>query len=217
MLTLSKASFKFYFILLGIGIGFIFSGIYFTLNPQIEYRDEELTDDEILDRAKVIMLESVKDTNNEIVDRNTNNKDNDKINENNNLDVKDNLDDINDDTEQESHNILEEENNQTDDNKEKLGGEDSLQKDRENLNNNDVTDENLENEKDVEYVTVEIKEGDRSDIIVQKLFDAGVIDDAEDFHKFIEDNNAEKKLVYGLLELKKGEDYESLLHKLIVD
>ena len=210
MLTLSKASFKFYFILLGIGIGLIFSGIYLTLNPQIEYIYKEYTDDEILEMAKVIRLELAKDTNNKIVD-NSDNKDNDQVNENNNLD------DINDETGQESEDISEEENSQTDNNKEKLGDEDSLKEDRENLNNNDVTDENLENEKDVEYVTVEIEEGDRSGIIVQKLFDAGVIDDVEGFHKFIKDNDAEKKLDYGLLELKKGEDYESLLHKLIVN
>lgn len=240
-LALSKGSSKFYFILLGMGIGLIFSGIYFFINPQIEYREKNFTDDEILEMAAVIKLEAAKEKNkdDESTGDNTDTEDNDENEENNETSgISDNNPDESDnesgqaqeDTEEEqveesNEEPSEEPNEEPNEEEEEQGDEANQQTEndndandtKDNTDNNDVTDENVDDEKQDEYVTVKIEKGDLSEIIARKLYDAGVIDDAEAFHKFIKDNSAEENLDYGLLELKKGTDYETLLELLTVN
>lgn len=173
------------------GIGFIFSGIYYFVNPQIEFLYEEYTNEQILEMASVIKLEAAKAK-----------------------DVTDNIDTEDDDTDEvdnntngETENNLDEEPGQA----QEEGQEDSINDIKDESDNNDTTDGNVEDVEEAEYVTIKIEKGNSSETIAQKLFDVGVIDDVEEFNKFIRDNSAEKKLDYGLLTLKKGDDYKSLL------
>lgn len=50
---------KFLFILLGIGIGIVFTNIIYSMNPNIEYR--ELSEEEIIDKARELGMVFIKD------------------------------------------------------------------------------------------------------------------------------------------------------------
>ena len=216
---MSRESFKIYFVLLGIGIGFIFSGIYFFVNPQIEYRYNEYTKDEILEMAKVITLESAKEN-----DVNIDIQDNEQGEENNdiNKDENNDLDESDKESGQAQENSQVEESiedveNQSDETIQDKEQEDNTNDTKESSDNSDVIDEGTEDDTVDEYVTVKIVKGDSSEIIARKLFEVDVISDVEKFHEFIKDNNAERKLDFGFIEVKKGANYESLLELLTLD
>lgn len=65
-----------------------------------------------------------------------------------------------------------------------------------------------EDKHEVEFV---INKGDNSERIAEKLLEAGIIKNKEEFIKEIIAKNAQKKFQYGIYELETEMDYESLI------
>ncbi|WP_202707293.1 hypothetical protein [Sporosalibacterium faouarense] len=206
---------KFYYIILGLGIGLVLGGTFFILNPKIEYKYMEYTDDEILEKAAAIKLEDAKnketnendsdfdideeadegkDTKNEGQSDDLGTEGEDQTNENNTEglkqdDVEDNEDEIVDNSNDESQQE-----------------EDDDQKDEDNT---------VRVEDEEELITIRIYWGDSSEEIVHKLYDKGVIDDKKGLNDYILENRAEKKLKPGTYEFGKGTSFEEILHELL--
>lgn len=61
-----------------------------------------------------------------------------------------------------------------------------------------------------ETVTVEIKKGDNSAAVAQRLEEAGVVDDADAFNAYLEQGGYSNRLIVGSYKLTPGESYASL-------
>ncbi|MCF6465903.1 endolytic transglycosylase MltG [Clostridium sp. Cult2] len=124
------------FLLLGIGIGIIFTSILYTLNPNYIYK--EYTEEEIAAKATDLGMVFLK----------------------------------------------------------------------ENINTTPRKDSVLEEQEEIEFV---VEKGDTLGMISKGLEEAGIIDDAEQFHKFAKDKGAEGKLRVGTYIFSSDLDYDTIL------
>lgn len=225
---MGKGKTKYFFIILGIGIGFVISGIYYLLNPQIEYKLKQYTKQEILEMAAEIKLEEAKK--NKIETENTGENEEEqqkdvKVEDTGEKDVQ--TDDSNVEDEENKDEPISEneenkdepisENEESDTNEDgkvdqqqenQQGNEEEL--DKENDAEKDGDKENIEEE----YVSVRIEWGEPSEIIANRLFEKGVIQDKSAFNRYLREKKFEKKLVSGTYKLTKNMDFSTLIDKL---
>jgi len=183
---------KLKYYLRGLGIGIICTAIIMGIALSGN-KKEKLTDAEIIERARLLGMvmeeeSSESDENNNEKNQSENNKIGEQKSENKILDQQNIMDNK---TVKESENQTDktdESENQTDKTDE---SENQIDKTDEPENQTDKTDE-LENtrnqatEKDSQdMVELEIKEGDFSDIVSKKLFEAGLIPDASEFNNYV--------------------------------
>ncbi len=210
---MSKGAMKYYFILLGIGIGFIFSGIYIVLNPQVELIFKEYSDEEILEKAAQIQINMAIENQNSNDNEDNQSSTNEEENNNNAEDTQDVSDS---DIGQDTNDYIDEQS----DNQENTDNQEEQDKENEDItDNNDVSDDesidNTENEDD--YIYVKIDKGDRSEEIARKFYEKGAVDDLAEFNKYIEKNKAERILDHGIFKVKAGSDYKTILDMLTVN
>lgn len=62
-----------------------------------------------------------------------------------------------------------------------------------------------------EYVLFEIHKGEKSEDIIDRLFEQGIIDDKERFIKLVAKKKVGRYFVYGSFELQKGMDYDTII------
>ena len=60
------------------------------------------------------------------------------------------------------------------------------------------------------YVTVSFRQADTASVVVEKLYQAGLIRDKEDFHKYLKSNGYTKIIRGGTFEIKMGSTYEEI-------
>ncbi|WP_427340499.1 endolytic transglycosylase MltG [Caloranaerobacter sp. DY30410] len=83
-----------------------------------------------------------------------------------------------------------------------------------NEENKDVSKKTEEREKvkeEKDVVLFEIKKGESSESIIERLFKEGLIADKNEFAKAVFLKKAERRFKYGVFELKKGMDYETII------
>lgn len=61
-----------------------------------------------------------------------------------------------------------------------------------------------------------INEGDTSDIVIEKLYNAGIINDKASFDKELKIMNLEHKINIGEFKIKKGADHKEILNLIII-
>ncbi len=101
--------------------------------------------------------------------------------------------------------------------------EKTLEKENSNQEDNPSTleDENKAEEKDEieekkaleteEYIEFRIKEGESSKIVINNLFEANIIEDKAKFTELVYEKQMSKKLKYGLFNIPKGADYDTVI------
>ncbi len=84
-------------------------------------------------------------------------------------------------------------------------------KDTEQLKVSLENKDNISDLEEIEYIEVQIKEGDTLNIISNKLFTLGIIKDQREFIEFTEDKNLDTKFAYGTFKIDKDADYSEIL------
>lgn len=82
-----------------------------------------------------------------------------------------------------------------------------------NLNNEEYLGNNKNGKRVVEFV---IKKGENSNEIVERLYNDEIINDIEEFSKYLKSKKLSTKIQYGKYILEKSMDYDKLLEKIIV-
>ncbi len=65
--------------------------------------------------------------------------------------------------------------------------------------------------KDNQNIKFTIEKGERSEKIISRLYEMGIIDDEKEFTEVVRKNNAGRLIVYGTYELQKNMEYERVL------
>ncbi len=63
----------------------------------------------------------------------------------------------------------------------------------------------------------EIKQGENTEIIIERLFEKGIIEDKDEFLDLVKKQNVEKKFQYGKYKINKGISYNELLNIITVE
>ncbi|SHH56411.1 YceG-like family protein [Caloranaerobacter azorensis DSM 13643] len=84
-------------------------------------------------------------------------------------------------------------------------------KKEENKDTSNKVEEKVKVEKDKDIVLFEIKKGESSENVIERLFKEGVILDKNEFAKAVFLKKAERRFKYGVFELKKGMDYNTII------
>ncbi|KGG79544.1 endolytic transglycosylase MltG [Caloranaerobacter azorensis] len=84
-------------------------------------------------------------------------------------------------------------------------------KKEENKDTSNKVEEKVKVEKDKDIVLFEIKKGESSENVIERLFKEGVILDKNEFAKAVFLKKAERRFKYGVFELKKGMDYDTII------
>jgi|GEM_PF-628173 len=144
---------KLSFLLLGLGIGIILTNFIYSVSPKVEYRD--LTEEEIVDRAKELGMVYIKDT----IEVNSPKE----IPEDNNIPVE--------------------------------------------------TEQEIETEIEIEpeNIVFKIKNGEALETIAKNLYNAGLIDDINEFINYAKEKGLSKSLRVGTYNLNSDMDYETLV------
>ncbi len=181
---------KLKYYLRGLGIGIICTAIIMGIALSGS-KKETLTDTEIIERARLLGMVMEEDTE-EPDDTNSSDVRN-PINEKK-KDVKD----------KESGNS---EETETEDKQEK-----EEQKSKEDKPENEPKSQTEgTGSKSQEMVQIEIKTGEYSDVISQKLFQAGLISDAEGFNRYLTQKGADDSLSVGVYQIPKGATQDEII------
>ncbi|WP_069650778.1 endolytic transglycosylase MltG [Caloranaerobacter ferrireducens] len=84
-------------------------------------------------------------------------------------------------------------------------------KNEENKDTSNKTKEKEEVKEEKDIVLFEIKKGETSESVVERLFKEGLIADKDEFAKVVFLKKAERRFKYGVFELKKDMDYETII------
>ena len=199
---------KLKYYLRGLGVGIICTAIIMGIALSGN-KKEKLTDAEIIERARLLGMvmeeeSSESDENNNEKNQSENNKIGEQKSENKILDQQNIMD----------NKTVKESENQTDKTDE---SENQTDKTDEPENQTDKTDE-LENtrnqatEKDSQdMVELEIKEGDFSDIVSKKLFEAGLIPDASEFNNYVTKKGVDDSLRIGVYHIPIGSTADEII------
>ena len=199
---------KLKYYLRGLGVGIICTAIIMGIALSGN-KKEKLTDAEIIERARLLGMvmeeeSSESDENNNEKNQSENNKIGEQKSENKILDQQNIMD----------NKTVKEPENQTDKTDE---SENQIDKTDEPENQTDKTDE-LENtrnqatEKDSQdMVELEIKEGDFSDIVSKKLFEAGLIPDASEFNNYVTKKGVDDSLRIGVYHIPIGSTADEII------
>ncbi len=199
---------KLKYYLRGLGVGIICTAIIMGIALSGN-KKEKLTDAEIIERARLLGMvmeeeSSESDENNNEKNQSENNKIGEQKSENKILDQQNIMD----------NKTVKESENQTDKTDE---SENQIDKTDEPENQTDKTDE-LENtrnqatEKDSQdMVELEIKEGDFSDIVSKKLFEAGLIPDASEFNNYVTKKGVDDSLRIGVYHIPIGSTADEII------
>lgn len=74
---------------------------------------------------------------------------------------------------------------------------------------------NIDAKKNQEYIEFEIKRGEKSEVVIEHLYEQGLIEDVEDFTKEVKKEKAGRKIQYGKHRIPIGADYKSIIEILI--
>lgn len=69
--------------------------------------------------------------------------------------------------------------------------------------------------KDGKIIEIQINKGDGSGVVAQKLYEAGVVEDAREFDEFLMQNGYDKKLNVGVKVINTSESWQMIADKLI--
>ena len=186
---------KLKYYLRGIGIGVIITTVVLTIAFSIQ-KNKQITDEEIRERAAALGMVMP----NEIPERDT------LANA-----------EANKEAAQEKE-FVQEETTVTDESesadKEPVSKADSATKTEKTTSEKTVTEKTKKSKADktvVEQVELSIVGGEYSDIICEKLRKAGLIEDAEDFNKYLAQGGYDNQLQPGTYVIPKGADYDTII------
>lgn len=78
-----------------------------------------------------------------------------------------------------------------------------------------VIDSDEADVKDGKIIEIQINKGDGSGVVAQKLYEAGVVEDAREFDEFLMQNGYDKKLNVGVKVINTSESWQMIADKLI--
>ena len=196
---------KINYLILGIGVGIILSSTIYSFFPKI--RSVELNNDEIIQKARELGMVTLTES------LNTGNYSETEMNEEELNETGVNEEEI---IENESEDIIEEETLEEENTvKPKEAVVEATKDKADKAVDGEITNEEISENVDGDYVSIYVEKGDSSYTISRKLFEAGLIDDYKGFIDYVKDNNSEGILLYGRYDIRKSSTYEEILKMLI--
>lgn len=228
---------KLKYYLRGLGVGILITTFILSFGS----KKEKLTDNEIIARARelgMVMKEENKDSLEELVGKTSDNNETDKNeadsskdveNTGNSSDEADNQDDLPEEADENGNSSQETEDTSKSDEQDNNG--DNPEKDKTSEGSSDetlkaVSDEvqNEDNKEDAsgeevssgekkknEYVTFTITKGQSSRQVAEILYEVGLIDDVDDFNKYIIKRGKSKVILIGTYTMPKDVSYEEIV------
>lgn len=190
-----------YYIILGIGIGLVIGSIISIIKPNIEY--VEYTDQQIKQRARELGMYEI----NEIIEMNNKlNNEEEKATSEKEVNVTNTKDNINvEEISKKEDNLKSKQENENND---KSSNHDEDVKSSEN---SEEIKEDIKESNELEYIEFKVERGDSSEIVIENLFKANIINSKKEFVKKIVERDAERKIHYGKFKIPVGVDYDTLI------
>lgn len=195
---------KLKYYLRGIGIGLIVTTLVMMIAFMM-HKDELLTDDEIRERAAELGMVMPEDAG--MRDTLSNNN----ATQPENAKLEDESADAVDKASQEQEDASGQSEDESKTGKEDSDQEDSGKKDQTKKDDADKKEGETEKPEVKEQVELSIVGGEYSDIVSHKLYKAGLIEDPEDFNKYLADGGYDNLIQPGTYTIPAGADYDAII------